>query len=499
MPLKKEVNENKEPLLEGQVFDLKGETVLDGRVMTLNCIEDCWYYKNISLRSLYDNSPSLTLEFRKDTLPNRCHSGYSIIYNLLFKYMQVTRKRVSKRSVSKVVNCFVKNISRTTFYQTKGLRYNRDKKTWFGNKNQVSNEIFLELISLLEDQGLLSSYSGLYGFKEYKNIRSLLVLSTELINICTGIIGNIPTLMEDCLKHYIPHYVIIRTKIGKLKVERPLVKGEFMKAKRLERAMKEYHEALERHEIKVNGKILHDLYFRSIFTENLDHGGRLSDHGQFQSKTKKERRTLELDGCKTVSLDFKSLHPSVLYAMEGIDLKGFDPYACKVKMKVDLEEVFEYAYDWDLLDCYDCTYDPNRNLAKVALLCMINSDSEDKAIKAVSKEIRDDHRKKDKGNRKFLGMQKPIKVKEVVRELTKSNSRILKYFFTGCGLELQNMDSKMIQYCINSFLLEDKILLPVHDSISIKEEDEQLGMEIMFEAYDEVVGSLVNCRIEKEK
>jgi len=499
MPLKKEVNESKEPILEGQVVDLKGEYVLDGGVITVNGLDGSWYYKNISLRCLYDSSPSLTLGFRKDSLPNRCHCGYSIIYNLFFKYMQSTRKRVSKKSVAKVVNCFVKNVSRTTFYQTRGLRYNRDKKTWFGNKNHVSNEIFLELISLLEDKGLLSSYSGLYGYKEYKNIRSLLVLSTELINICTGVIGNIPTLMEDCLKQYIPHYIIIRTKIGKLKVERPLVKGEFMEAKRLERSMKEYHEALERHEIKVNSKILHDLYFRSIFTEDLEHGGRLADHGQWQSKTKKERRTLEIDGCKTVSLDFKSLHPSILYTMEGIDLKGFDPYACKVKMEVDLEEVFEYAYDWDLLDCYDCTYDPNRNLAKVALLCMINADSEESAIKAVSKSLRDDHRKKDKGNRKFLGMQKPIKVKEVVKELTKSNSPISKYFFTGKGLELQNMDSKMIRYCIDSFLIEDKILLPVHDSISIKEEDEDLGREVMYEAYEEVVGTLMNCRIEKEK
>lgn len=404
-----------------------------------------------------------------------------------------------KRSVSKVVNCFVKNISRTTFYNVKGLRYSRHKDAWSGNKNNVNNKTFMELISILESKGLLESYSGFHDFNEGVNISSMLTLSSELINICTGGHNKIPHLMEDCLKHHISHYTIIRTKIGKLKIERPLVKGEFMKVSKLDKEMKEYHESLERHEIKVNGRILHDLYFRSIFTEDLEHGGRLADHGQWQSKTKKERRTLELDGCKTVSLDFKSLHPSILYTMEDIDLKGFDPYACKVKMKVDLEEVFEYAYDWDLLDCYDCTYDPNRNLAKVALLCMINADSEESAIKAVSKSLRDDHRKKDKGNRKFLGMKKPIKVKEVVKELTKSNSRIAKYFFTGYGLKLQNMDSKMIQYCINSFLLEDKILLPVHDSISIKEEDEQLGMEIMFEAYDEVVGSLMNCRIEKEK
>ena len=32
----------------------------------------------------------------------------------------------------------------------------------------------------------------------------------------------------------------------------------------------------------------------------------------------------------------------------------------------------------------------------------------------------------------------------------------------------------------------------------IKEEDEDLGMAVMYEAYEDVVGSLLNCRVEVE-
>lgn len=271
-----------------------------------------------------------------------------------------------------------------------------------------------------------------------------------------------------------------------------------MQARKLEKEMKSYNEAIARHELKVNGKLLQDLYFRSIFTEDLEHGGRLADHGEFQSLSKRERKTLIIDNCETVSLDYKALHPSILYAKEGINLKGHDPYACKIKMDVDLEEVFEFAYDNAMLDLYNHTYDPNRNLCKVALLCMINASSEKDAVSAISKSLRDDYRRQDQGSRKYLGLQKPVKIKEVVEELTKTNAQISKYFFTGYGTVLQKMDSDMIRYAISSFLIEDKILLPVHDSISIKEEDEELGMEVLYEAYGSVVGTSLNCRVEVE-
>jgi hypothetical protein len=485
-----------------QVLEFKRELRNAVAPMTYNELQSVdvfdWYYKCEFLRRVYDYSPYLTLNFREDTLPKRCEYGYKFIYTLLYEYMKTTRRNVNKRSVAKVVNCFVKNISRTTFYKVQTIKYNRHKSYWSNNKNSVSNKIFMELVDILKDKGLLISFSGLYGVKDYSNISSLLVSSQHLIDICTGKVEDIPKLMENCLKQLIPKYTIIRTLVGNTKVERETVKGEHMRVRELEKLMVEYNNTLERHEISVNGETLQELYFRTIFNEDLDHGGRLCDHGEFQSLPKRERKTLEIDSSPTISLDYKHLHPSILYAREGFDLRGFDPYYCEVKMPVDLEEVFEFAWENDQLDMYDCTYDPNRNLAKTALLCMINANSEESAIKAVSKSIRDDYRKRDKGTRKFLGLQKPIRVKEVVQELKRTNERISKYFFTGVGLELQNLDSQMIRYCIKSFLIDDKILLPVHDSISIKEEDEELGYTVMKEAYEDVVGTELNCRVEKE-
>lgn len=84
MPLKKEVNENKEPSLEGQVVDLKGETVPLFPHIVTKVVEVDWYYKDVTIRTLYNIAPYLTLNFRNDKLPKRCNEGYGVIYHLLY-------------------------------------------------------------------------------------------------------------------------------------------------------------------------------------------------------------------------------------------------------------------------------------------------------------------------------------------------------------------------------------------------------------------------------
>ena len=201
MPLNKEVVKlsKTDVQFECQVVDSKEELVpLYPQTVDKWLLVD-WYYKDITLRVLYNKSPYLTLNFRNDRLPNRCNGGYALIYNILYTHMKSIKKVVYKRSVAKVVNSFVKNISRTTFYNVKSLRYSRHKDAWNGNKNGVNNKTFLELVSVLEDKGLLETYTGFHDFNEDINVSSLLVLSTELVSMCTGALSEIPKLMEDCL------------------------------------------------------------------------------------------------------------------------------------------------------------------------------------------------------------------------------------------------------------------------------------------------------------
>jgi hypothetical protein len=115
----------------------------------------------------------------------------------------------------------------------------------------------------------------------------------------------------------------------------------------------------------------------------------LCDQGQIQSQSKKDRSTIRIDGSTTISLDFKSLHPSFLFELEGISLYGRDPYACDLHMPVDHDKVYDWVEANDLFDVYETKsdYNPKRNLAKTALLCMINAESEQSAISATCKAL----------------------------------------------------------------------------------------------------------------
>lgn len=177
-----------------------------------------------------------------------------------------------------------------------------------------------------------------------------------------------------------------------------------------------------------------------------------------------------------------------------------DPYACDINIEVDHDVVYEWVAEHDLFDTYETKsdYNPKRNLAKTALLCMINAKSERAAISATCDALRKDWRRLDQSTRKFVGLQKGIKVKDLVRELAENNKEIAHHFFKGFGTRCMNLESQIIMYCIDSFLLDEKIMLPMHDAIIIKTKDEVFGRKVLFEGYEMVMGGLLNCRVDVE-
>ena len=57
-------------------------------------------------------------------------------------------------------------------------------------------------------------------------------------------------------------------------------------------------------------------------------GGRLYNAGlgEWQSMPQAQRKTIRIDNCRTVELDYNSFHISMLYALEGKQISG-DPYS----------------------------------------------------------------------------------------------------------------------------------------------------------------------------
>lgn len=230
-----------------------------------------------------------------------------------------------------------------------------------------------------------------------------------------------------------------------------------------------------------------------VYTNNFKQNGR--NHTMYSSfqNTPSADRAL----CKYVSegieyplaeLDFKHLHPSLLYSREGITIEdGFDPYFVENIYNVDKDE-------W-------------RSFCKLALVTLINCQNLRQGILALSGKLQVDYAKTD--DKKFESIHEYTKEDEdnklrksiamsVVNGIKGNNPLISKYFHTGIGLELMNVESEIIDLVLEHFVNKGVFVVPIHDSVAVIAEYVDELYEIMRESYKRITGSYDNCKIERK-
>ena len=186
------------------------------------------------------------------------------------------------------------------------------------------------------------------------------------------------------------------------------------------------------------GKKLH-VHWRSIFNRDFDHGGRLyAVGGSYQTMPSIMRRNIRINGEATVELDYKTLHPHMLYTRVGSVAPA---------------------------DCYSFS-DYSRDINKVAFQIVLNATSREAAVKALA--MGDEV--KDKVSR--LGL--PAHTKEaraaasvLVEKITAYHGPIKEFFFTGEGLRLQKTDSDMALDVMLELMKQGIPALSVHDSFRV--------------------------------
>lgn len=228
----------------------------------------------------------------------------------------------------------------------------------------------------------------------------------------------------------------------------------------------------------------YDIQIKKVFNNSSwERGGRsyvVGRGAEVMAKTFREEITI--DGEPTVELDFKSLHPNILACKMGIKLpEDFDHYGIEME-----------GYDKAVL----------RKICKVLLLCAFNANSMESAIGATIGEFivqTDDNDVSLITSWKEKGLvPQVIEFKRIAEKLCEHNSYADEYFFSGIGLELQNIDSRIIDAIIELFLEKGEFVLPIHDSILIAERLKDFGVECMKLAYHHVLGTLDNCKIEQK-
>lgn len=242
--------------------------------------------------------------------------------------------------------------------------------------------------------------------------------------------------------------------------------SKFRGVRSLRNVVRSFNDLLACHSITLMGKSCSASYKR-VYADSLSGAGRWYSFGGLQTMKSEYRKYLKIDNFKTTEVDYKSIHPNILYTCEGIEKPSyFDPYT-----------VHGINGDINLI----------RSYAKNMMLCMLFADSEHKAKSAMINK----YRNKDHINKEI--------VTKLTEELTKTNKEIAGYFYQkDLWKKLQHVDSSLTEYIIKEFIDREKPILPWHDSYVVIEEDRQLLIDTMRNAWLNTFQTDINFKYKVE-
>lgn len=458
-----------------------------------------WYHSCQSLSYMVDNmSVKAHVYFKED-------KSFDLYVDYLFQdfldYLKTYKgmKRIHTSKILEVCRWFVYNLSRCLSKGKLAITYYRHPTSYIKTREDTGLSfpytVMWNLVEFLTEAGYVHSFSG-YNFDagtEGDPVPSLLVLTGDLRKYYSG---------REKLVDYdlgIEELVQVREKIeigGKVENVTLNIQPEWecvieSDIDFLFKLNKLYSGSC----VTVNGHIVPDIWFKRIYTKNISLCGRFFDSGQYQRFDKLSRVTTIIDGEATERWDFDSLHPSLLYARKGIQL-DHDPYPkINIKHSKVLVNKFKKYYGYD-------KYDPERNLCKLVMLCMINADSKEAAVSAVVQKLYLDRAKigcrKRESTIKFCGLPMNPDIRKIMDFIEENNEGIKEFFYTGVGLELMNTDSRIIEYVLRQCINDNIVALPLHDEMICRKSDSLKIKRFMEDGYKVVVGSSLNCNVSND-
>lgn len=197
-----------------------------------------------------------------------------------------------------------------------------------------------------------------------------------------------------------------------------------------------------------------------IFNEQWRWGGR--GYALWQNVPKKEREQFTIGGEPMVELDFKSIHPSLLYAEKGLTVPD---------------------------DCYDIK-GYQRAHVKLAVVILMNANTLKKAVMALAADIEDMERKQ-RGlkllTRKEQVPKCQVKLATALIKAIKNHHEVIsENFHSGAGLRLQRIDSDIAEDVWWKMCKRGTVVLPVHDSFIVEASKANELEQVMVEASERI-------------
>lgn len=209
----------------------------------------------------------------------------------------------------------------------------------------------------------------------------------------------------------------------------------------------------------------YEKFTRRIFSnDTFEEGGRYYG-GWWQRIPKEWRERIFIGNIPVTEIDYSGLHIILLYASVGVDYWNevkTDPY--KVK---GLE-----------------SSDRMRSLLKQVLLTAINAKNPKSALKGV--------RKKINFNKDEYGWvyDESIDLEGIITQFAEEHKPISSYFFSGYGVNLQNLDSDIATLVINHFTDQDIPVLCVHDSFIVATAHSEELKKVMESSINSVINKI---------
>lgn len=445
------------------------------------------------IKDLDEDNLKLTIQFLTHTniYYNKLKRFMGIedyIENIISNYIDINDK------IKKSIKCLVTNTDRAVKYNATGLFVYRRRNEYSNNQQDISPEALWSVIDALENAGLVDVYIGYMKHDSnddyLESVRSFIIFKQEFSQLFnkTGF-ENVKYGDGDIVD------IIDRAKTKELKQRIKKETRRVTGVANIKKDLMQFNKRLAQTVFHLNGAPLPPPIYKRVFTDSLDFGGRYySIDGRYQCVNQNIRKHLFIDNEQVVELDYSSLHPAICYAVSGEEMEeGFKPYECDTSfLNINEKTIEEHKIKFGIEK-----YEPIRSICKQALLCSINAKNIEAAFMAVAHELATDL-KRPEVKKKYVGIERPFPAKQLCQALCDHNYKIAHFFFSDSGIVLQNLDSKMADLIIQDFIADDEVLLPYHDSFIVKKSLEDKLEKSMHKAYTQVVGSNLNCRIDKK-
>ncbi|AUR93476.1 hypothetical protein NVP1187O_163 [Vibrio phage 1.187.O._10N.286.49.F1] len=231
-------------------------------------------------------------------------------------------------------------------------------------------------------------------------------------------------------------------------------------------------------QIVENGDRIFDVQMYKVYNGNtFQKGARNYMSGEgIQNLSSDERHKLTINGCQTVIYDYKAFEPSIAYSMSNEVMEG-DPYTINID-----------GYCPVLL----------RKLCKSFLLVMMNI-KDRKNLKTSLNSLISSEFNVNTLYKEGKIPDKRIDINTIVDKIETKHYLIKHMFYDNHHTHPSYLGSLIADYITDYFTQRGVLVLSVFDEFIIQEEYDQELKEVMFRAYETILGQSSNCNVRKEK